>query len=575
MEFDHTFVDQVRNHVSIVALVGGYLRLKKKGKDYAALCPFHSEKTPSFLVSDSKQIFKCFGCGEGGDVFKFIMLMENMTFPESIRHLAESHGIQVPRSAKQTDTQSETRHLLSKIMETAADFFCQCLTKRQEALGYLSNRQISAETVKQFSIGYAPPGQQLLEELQSQGFQVEELLACGLVREGDSGQFYDRFRNRIMFPIRNLSGDTIAFGGRILGEGVPKYLNSPETTLYSKSNHLYPLQITRHEIRRRGLAILVEGYFDCIVPFQFGIRNVVASLGTSLTGNQVKVLGRYTRNVVTNYDPDSAGTAAAIRSIDLFLEEGFHVNVLQLPQGEDPDTFIRKEGPEIYQKKLKASQSYLDFALSQFLNEQKAPLSPKGKQEVVSRILPYLGKIPNKIEQAEYVSRIASRLQLDENLILWEMRKVPGRTRETSLLNYSQLAAQATPAEKTLIAALLEEHWSALTLDQLEPELFEGLRTEQIFHEIFQLHKENSAITAVRLRELVSDEADRDLIEELALRSDAFPISEEIVESSVQALRRKQYERLSLQIQEKIRKEEKEDSRSKKIDQLLVKKEQL
>ena len=575
MRFDESFVDQVRSSISIVDLVGGYVRLDKKGKDHAALCPFHSEKTPSFLVSESKQIFKCFGCGAGGDIFKFIMLMENMTFPESIRHLAESHGIQIPHGSKESDAQSEKRGILLEIMALASDFFCRCLSEKKEALAYLEGRQISAQTVEQFSIGYAPPGQRLFEELKKKGYQVDQLLACGLVREGDSGQVYDRFRSRIVLPIRDLSGKTIAFGGRILGDGLPKYLNSPETPLYSKSNHLYPLNVTRDEIRRRDFAILVEGYFDCIVPFQFGIPNIVASLGTSLTSNQVKLLGRYTRNVITNYDPDSAGTAAAIRSIDLFLEEGFHVNVLQLPSGEDPDTFIRRVGKETYQEKLKTSQSYLDFALAQFLSEQKAPSSPKGKQEVVSRILPYLAKIPNKIEQAEHVTRIASRLQVDENLILAEMRKVPRRMERLAPLNYSLQTDRVTPAEKILLVALLEEQWSKQTLDQLEPQLFEGLRIEPILEKIFQLDKEGSAITTVRLRELVSDDSDRDLLEGLALQSGELPLSEEAIQNSVGALQMKQYERLSLQIQEEIKKEEAENSESSAIDQLLVKKEQI
>ena len=574
MRFDESFVDQVRSSISIVGLVGGYVRLDKKGKDHAALCPFHSEKTPSFLVSESKQIFKCFGCGAGGDIFKFVMLMENMTFPESIQHLAESHGIKIPHATKASSAQSEKRQLLVEIMELAVDFFCHCLSQKKTALSYLKSREISTETVEQFSIGYAPPGQRLFEELKKKGYQVEQLLACGLVREGDSGQVYDRFRNRIVLPIRDLSGKTIAFGGRILGDGLPKYLNSPETPLYSKSYHLYPLSVTRDEIRRRDFAILVEGYFDCIVPFQFGIPNIVASLGTSLTGNQVKLLGRYTRNVITSYDPDSAGTAATIRSIDLFLEEGFRVNVLELPSGEDPDTFIRREGTETYQKKLKTSQSYLDFALSQFLKEQKDPFSPKGKQEVVSRILPYLAKIPNKIEQAEHVTRIASRVQVDENLILAEMSKVPRRTEKLSPLSYSLLADQVTPAEKILLVALLEDQWSKQTLGRLEPELFEGLRTEPIFEKIFQM-KDKDAISTVRLRELVSDDSDRDLLEGLVLRSGELLLSDEAIENSVQALQRKQYQRLSLQIQEEIKKEETKDSESSAMDELLIKKEQI
>lgn len=575
MRFDDTFVDQLRSSIGILDLVGGYVRLDKKGKDHAALCPFHSEKTPSFLVSESKQIFKCFGCGAGGDIFQFIMLIENMTFPESIEHLAESHGIPIPHSTRESGVRSEERQLLLEIMAQATDLYCRWLTQNKEALFYLSGRQISTQTMKQFSIGYAPPGQRLFEELKKKGYRVEQLLACGLVREGDSGQVYDRFRNRIVLPIRDLSGKTIAFGGRILGDGLPKYLNSPETPLYTKSNHLYPLNIARDEIRRRDFAILVEGYFDCIVPFQLGIPNIVASLGTSLTQNQVKLLGRYTRNVITNYDPDSAGTTAAIRSIDLFLEEGFRVNVLQLPSGEDPDTFIRREGSETYQQKLKGSQSYLDFALSQFLKQQKTPSSPKGKQEVVSRILPYLAKIPNKIEQAEQVTRIASRLQVDENLILAEMRKVPHRTDKLSPLSYSLLLDRVTPAEKILLAALLEEQWCNSTLEQLEAQLFEGLRTEAIFEKIFRLQKEAGAISTVRLRELVDDDGDRDLLEGLALRSGELPLSEEVIRNSVQALQRIQFERLSRQIQGEIKEEETKDSESSAMDELLIKKAQI
>ena len=569
MRFDDTFIDQVRNGISIVNLVGGYVRLQKKGKDYGALCPFHTEKTPSFMVSEAKQIFKCFGCGAGGDVFKFIMLMENLTFPESIHQLAESQGIPLPQSTKRSEAESVRRQRLLKILEIATHFFSRRLEGKKDALAYLKDRQITQETIQQFSIGYAPAGQHLLQELTSQGFDVEEVLACGLIKEGDSGGYYDNFRNRIMFPIHNLSGKTIAFGGRILGDGIPKYLNSPETALYSKSRNLYPLDLTRNEIRKRDFAIIVEGYFDCIIPFRFGIRNVVASLGTSLTENQVKVLGRYTRNVVTNYDPDSAGTAATLRSIDLFLEQGFRVNVLQLPSGEDPDVFLRKQGTEAYREKLKSSQSYLDFVLSEFMSQQRDSFSPKGKQEVVSHILPYLVKIPNPIERAEYVSRIASRLQLDESLILLEMRKMPARKTGTPRFDYSVPVERGTPAENTLLVAMLEKGWAASTFEQLEPELFEGLRTEKIFQGIFQLKEQATEITTIRLRQLISEETDRNLIEEMALRSADFSLSEEKIRNSVQRLRRMKDEHRIRQLQEEIEAEEKENSNSDKIAELV------
>ncbi len=574
MQFNDAFIDQLRSSVSIVDLISGYVGLKKSGKDYAALCPFHQEKTPSFMVSESKQIFKCFGCGVGGDIFEFVMLIENFGFPESIQYLAERHGIPIPQ-ASQPSAKDKQPARLAKIMETAVQFFQQFLKEKKEALDYLSGRQISEETIQQFGIGYAPPGRRILDQLKTQGMSEEEATACGLVREDDSGRHYDKFRNRIMFPIRNLSGRAIAFGGRILGDGVPKYLNSPDTVLYKKSKNLYPLSVTRDEIRRRDFAILVEGYFDCVVPFQFGVRNMVASLGTSLTEDQVKILGRYTRNVVVNFDPDSAGTAAAMRSLDLFLAEGFRVNVLQLPGGTDPDTFIRTEGRQVYLERVKSSQPYLEFALSQFIDSQRDPFGPKGKQEIVLQILPYLSKIPNQVERAEYVSRVAARLQLDENLILLEMRKMPSRTGWTPELKFPRLIDQITPAENALLTALLDEEWTTLALQQLDPILFEGLRTQEIFEKAFRLNQQEEKVDPIRLRNLVTDEDDRSLLESLALSSPNPPLSEEVIRSSVLALRKKQYQRLSHQIQEKIKAAEKEDSQSGRIDELLVEKEEI
>ncbi len=577
MKFEEQFIEQVRNSSSIVHLVGGYVRLKKSGKDYAALCPFHSEKTPSFMVSESKQIFKCFGCGAGGDVFKFMMMLENLSFPESIQYLAERNGVPLPRQSMEKDSQEEDRSRLLKAMEVATGFFEQSLRKcsgKGDALFYLRQRQISEETMERFKIGYAPSGNQLLAQLPKQGISTKQLSACGLIKEVDSGGYYDKFRNRVMFPIRDLSGRTIAFGGRILGEGVPKYLNSPDTILYNKSRHLYALDVTREEIRKRDFAILVEGYFDCVVPFQYGIRNVVASLGTSLTRDQVRALGRYTRKVVVNYDPDSAGMAATMRSIDLFLEHGFYVNIVELPGGEDPDSYIQGEGAEAYQQKLKSSLPYLDFALARFMAEQTDPSSPKGKQEVVSRILPYLAKVSNRIEQAEHVSRIASRLWVEEGLIWSEMRKVARHRERPEQITLSALPEEATPAETTLLAALFEPNHTQV-LQQLDAALIEGLQTQEIFQKVLELGQQNRKISILSLKGLLDRVEDVDLLEKVALRSFEPPLSEEMIKNSIRALRRKQYERVSRQLQEEISREEKQDAHSARIDELVVKKEEI
>ncbi len=575
MKFEDHFIDRVRDSVSIVGLIGGYMSLRESGQNHTALCPFHNEKTPSFLVSESKQIFKCFGCGAGGDSFKFIMLMENLNFPESVHHLAERQGIPLPASGRVTEQPNRERDQFFKIMESACQFFIRQLHKQEESQRYLQGRGIQPATIEEFSIGFSPPGNQLLSWLQKQGFGLNQTMVCGLAKKNQNGQAYDRFRSRIMFPIRDLSGRTIAFGGRTLGDGLPKYLNSPDTPLYHKRNHLFMLDRTRDKIRRRKFAILVEGYFDAIVPYQKGVRNIVASLGTGLTEKQVKLLGRYTRNVVVSYDPDTAGVAASVRSIDRFLEHGFHVNIVCFPGGQDPDTYVRREGVNSYREKLKNSQPYLEFILRRFLEEQADPLSPTGKQKIITQILPYLSRLPNRIERAEYVSRIASRLQLDEELLFLELRRALNRSRKPAQISLTSLVDQTTPAETNLLAALLDPSLSSKVLVLLQPQLFEGLRSEAVFEKILDLREKNQKINVINLRKLLGETDQLDLLERVALRSSEIPLTEEISRNSIQALRKKYHQRLSRQIQEQISKEEHLDAESGRIKELLARKEHL
>ena len=577
MQFDEHFIEEVRSRTGMVDLVGGYVQLKKSGKDFAALCPFHNEKTPSFLVSDSKQIFKCFGCGAGGDAFKFIMLIENLSFPESVLTLAQRAGVATPQDRSRSGPQAEKRQRLLEIMQLAEAFFTSALQNSAGGEGpgaYLNQRGIDSNTLERFSLGYAPAGNQLTRHLKQEGVTQQDSLLCGLLAENQSGSYYDKFRNRIMFPIRNLSGQTIAFGGRILGQGVPKYLNSPETPLYHKSSHLFALDVARDEIRRAGFAILVEGYFDCIVPFQFGVRNVVASLGTSLTRKQVQTLGRYARNVIINFDPDSAGTAATLRSIDLFLEERIRVNIVQLPEGQDPDSYVRREGLEAYRQQLRASVPYLDFALSRFISEQKAPSSPKGKQEIASAILPYLAKVSSPIERAEYLSRVAHRLGLAENLLLSELRRMRrGKKKQSpSLL---PTIRRLTPAEEVLLAALLDEQWQDAVLQDLPLETFESLGSQPIFQAASQLKQQQKAITIANLEKSLEDEEAIHLLQSSALRPTGSPLSQDLIRESLLALQKKYYEWVSRQIQEEIGEQVRQGRPSSQLDELLVRKEKI
>ncbi|HXK60387.1 MAG TPA: DNA primase [Acidobacteriota bacterium] len=556
MRFDEQFLERVRDSTSIVELIGSYVQLKKRGKDYAALCPFHSEKTPSFWVSESKQIFKCFGCGAGGDAYKFLMLMENLAFTDAVARLAQRQGIPLPQGRDRIP-EDENKRRLMEIMDLAAGFFREALENHPasaEARKHLEKRNISSETVQTFELGYAPPGNELVRFLKKRGIDTGQMLACGLAVETAGGQPRDKFRHRIMFPIRDLSGKVIAFGGRALGDSTPKYLNSPETVLYHKGNHLYGLDKARDAIRRAGFAILVEGYFDCIVPFQSGFQNTVASLGTSLTENQVRLLGRHSRNVVINFDPDSAGLAAALRSIDLFLQQGFRVNVLSLPDGHDPDTFVRANGAAGYQQKLKNSTPFIEFALNRFLKEKKDPFSPKAKQETVSQILPYLLKIPNRIERSEYASLVAARLDIDVQLILAEMRKASGKQAggEKPLLFH---LGKLSLAERTLIAGVFDEQWSEVVLPLLSSELFDGLSTAPIFEKVIELRQLNQKINVITLRKLLGEGDCRELLESTILNASEIPLTQEAILGSVRALKERQIERETFHRQEAIRRE--------------------
>lgn len=572
MRFDQNLIEQIRSGVSIVDVVSQYVTLKKSGLNHAGLCPFHSEKTPSFLVSDSKQIFKCFGCGEGGDVFKFLMLMEGLTFPESVQQLAERTGVPLPQSDPRDNARMDQRRQLLELMAQADRFFRERLAGPEgaEARAYLDRRGVERAIVEQFGLGFAPPGSRLLEALKKQGTAPEDALLCGLVKERGEGDLLDKFRNRIMFPIRDLSGRTIAFGGRALGDGLPKYLNSPETPLYQKSRNLYGLEATRDEIRRKGFAILVEGYFDCLMPYQFGFRNVAASLGTSLTESQVRLLGRYTRQVVINYDPDSAGQAAAIRSVELFLSESFRVNITQLPAGLDPDSFLRQEGGDAYQEKLKASAPFIDYILSRLIADQRDPKSPRGKQEIVNGILPHLLKIPDRIERSAYISRIGGRVGVDEELILAELRKL-FRGRKRPARPAVALQADATPAEKTLLAAVLEPQLAKRFLPLLESGLFEGLKSQSIFEKVLELRELKREISIPILRDALQEEEDFHLLERIGFQS-SEGLSEEGVRESIRALQKKQDKRLSRKIQEELAREETSGDASGRVQKLMAKK---
>jgi DNA primase len=489
-------VDQVRTAADIVKFVGDYVKLRKSGANYVGLCPFHQEKTPSFAVHPVKQIFHCFGCGVGGDVFKFVMLMDGLSFPEALRRVAEKVGVHVEETAGDGtyDANSKLRAALIKLHEAAGKFFAAQLGGTAEgrmARAYLADRGMTDEVVGRFRIGYAPAdGQGLTRQITDAGFEKEVQEKSGLiVVDAERQRTYDRFRRRIIFPIANESGKVVAFAGRALGDDQPKYLNSPETPIYTKSRLLYHLDRAGSTIRKLDYAILVEGYMDCIAVATSGIENVVASCGTSLTDAQIRLLGRYARRVVVNYDPDSAGMAATERSLTLLLEGGFEAKVLALPGGLDPDSFIRKQGAAAYRELLAAAPTYLDY-----LTERAAAAhnvrTPEGKVAAANAVLPYLVKVGNPMLRAELAGRLAERLRLDERLLRDELKRAAGAGRPEVRVP-EEAVTDANHAIKQLLRACLqsEEVADALLPGLVDSGAVTGMFGEGIFARLLEARR--------------------------------------------------------------------------------------
>jgi DNA primase len=516
-------VDEVRAAADIVKVVGDYVKLRKAGANYMGLCPFHQEKTPSFAVHPAKQIFHCFGCGVGGDVFKFVMMIDNLTFPEALRRLAEKVGVTLSDTFGDAtyDANARVRTALYKMHEAVAKFFAGQLSGTTEgrlARAYLEDRGLTDEAVGRFRLGYAPAdGQALTRHLSGAGYESELLEKSGLVvRDAERNRHYDRFRRRIIFPIANDSGKVVAFAGRALGDEQPKYLNSPETPIYTKGRVLYHLDRAAQAIRKLDYTILVEGYMDCIAVASSGIENVAACCGTSLTESQIRLLARYSRRVVVNYDPDSAGVAATERSLALLLEEGFEAKVLALPGGLDPDSFVRKQGAGVYRELLAAAPSYLDYLTDRAVARHNLD-TPEGKVAAANAVMPYLARVPNPMLRAELANRLAERLRLDERLLREELRRVAGAARSEMHIQPESAAPKATTAEKELLRAFMENQGLAdgLLPQIVEQGMLEGLVTEPIFKRFLELRRRGDRAEAAALEESLSAEARRALYESL------------------------------------------------------------
>jgi DNA primase len=516
------FVAAVRNAGDIVRLVSDYVPLKPAGSRLKGLCPFHHEKTPSFSVDPQMQLFYCFGCQAGGDAFKFVMLYEKLDFPEAVDFLAKRWGVPLPKASARPEDDVRARVLLMN--ESAAGFFrgqWSDPSRGHLAREYAAKRGVSEAAALRFGLGYAPDSwDALLNVLGARGFKAPEVQTAGLAipRKDGSGQ-YDRFRHRVIFPIRDVSGRVVAFGGRALGDSEPKYLNSPETPAYVKGDHLYGLDVARDAIRREGFAVLVEGYLDLIALHQAGFENAVASLGTALTPSQVKVLARYSERVVVSYDGDVAGVNAAAKSLDLFLERGFDVRVAEIPQGKDPDDFVKDEGIAAYDVIVRQAPSYLDFLVRRELRGRDLT-RPEEQVAAINAVLPKLVRLESAVERAAWAGRLADALRIDDDLVMQELRNAL-RAAKPGIRH--RVGAGDTPkdVEATLVRLVLgSDEARRRAREVLGPADLSETRVGTIVRTILDLDLQGLPVEGPLVVDALADEADRELLTRIAFRDE-------------------------------------------------------
>jgi DNA primase len=514
--FPQAFIDEVRASADIVAVISDSVSLRKAGATYKGLCPFHGEKTPSFNVNRDRGFFHCFGCGVGGDVFKFIELQDKIGFQEAVRTLAQRFGIPIPEmeaSGEQRETAAE-REALVKIHEIAVAHFREQLASPAGARirdYLLKDRALTLETIDKLQIGYAPQGRDALRQrLLKQGFSPLQLVTSGLVSRRDDGSEVDRFRNRLMIPIARDTGTVVAFGGRALEKDQqPKYLNSPETPIYTKSRTLYGLNLTKSDLRKVRYAIIVEGYFDFAQVYQAGGFPVVATCGTALTPQQAQILHRFTSKTVLCYDPDSAGQTAAERSSELLVAEGFVVNVMTLPGGGDPDTFIQKNGAEGFRDQLKHSRPYLEF----LLDRAAAGIDltrDDNRREFLKRMLGVAARIPDPAVRDQFADRLAHKARVTEDVVRAEIRKAAAnRKTELPAERVPSLQGHVRKAEKGLIWSLVHDPAGTMQwLGQLEPEDLKGLSTANILRTAQELEVRPEDVPSTLMERLSTQEAE-------------------------------------------------------------------
>ncbi len=582
MRFSADLLEEIRNRCDIVDVISEYVHLKPAGKGFKGLCPFHGEKTPSFMVNPEKQLFHCFGCGEGGNVFNFLMKYEKFSFFEAAKMLAKKSGVSLPVDEEKENFLDREKERLYKLNNLVANYYREYLFRTNQGkkvINYFKKRGINDTSVEKYRLGYAPPDWDALTNfLKKKEYSYEELIKARIVNKSKiEGKYIDYFRDRIIFPIFNLSGRVIGFGGRVLDDSLPKYINSPETLVYNKGSNLYSLNFAKEDIRKKDYLIIVEGYTDVLVTQQYEFNNVAASLGTALTTKQIDLVKRFTDTVLIAYDADSAGNMATIRSLDLLVKAGLEVKVIDLPQGDDPADFLIKKGKTAFQNLIDGSLSLIDYKLK-LLYSKYGFQSVEGKVKIIKEILPTLALIETDNELTIQIEKISKKLKLPESSIRTDFRKykrgLKGFT--PSFINPDSESGNIK-AEKILIGCMLEnEKIGRDILKKLKAEDFSVLMHRRIVAAIEKILKDDKIVNSQKIIDYLADDKAAKLISKILIE-ETITFDEKIISGYIDTINnykliqgRINLEKRTKMLDEKIKKSEKiEEEDLKKLREIV------
>lgn len=560
------FIDEIQARTDISEVISSYIPLKRAGRNFKALCPFHGEKTPSFLVSPQKQIFHCFGCGEGGGAIQFIMRYEKVTFVEAIEMLANRMGVEVPNWRGEKD---KIKTVLYDVVQEACSFFHRNLldAAASPVLTYLSKRNIGKEAVEKFCLGYAPGKNTLLNYLREKKFPLSVLEQASLVIGGSSG-FRDFFVDRIIFPIGDVRSKVVGFGARMWQEkkDAPKYINSLETSIYSKRAHLFGLNFSKDDILKNDCAIIVEGYLDMITPFMAGVRNIAASLGTALTLEQIRLIKRYTANVVLIFDADPAGQRAALRALDPLLENDLKVKIVTMPPGFDPDSLVGTKGRDYFLERLAKKEDFFDYKM-EVLSAASNIKTIEGKTRIAQEMLATLEKVNNEIERHEYIKKLAGRLGVSEEAVINEFKRGAAKNKDANLRRYGSgpaargdqplvSSASLSIAEKVLIKYMLTNKKALFLIkDNLLPADFTSAAASKVAAYFFSKAAAPEDFSLPKIIGAITDEEISRFVSKI-LMDEQIPCDKEFFRGSLMKLQRRRVLQAKAQLKEDIKQAE-------------------